>query len=129
MRRQLFAAVLCGVVMVSACGGSHDAAPAGWKQSSMPGCTGFCAEFDRGDTAASITIVTGHGALPSGDGYGTCGTLRGVAAVCRRLADTEQVMWKGTGTLFYEADAKWTTRDELFRFVNDLDLNSAGLQP
>lgn len=127
MRRQFLAAALCGVVAVSACSGSHDAAPAGWQQSSTPHCTGFCAEFDRADTAASITILSEHGAPPSGDGFVGCGTLRGGAAVCRRLADTEQVFWQGAGNLLYEAQAKWTNRAELFRFLTDLDLKSAGL--
>ena len=130
MRVQLVALALTGLVTMSACGSSDVSASAGWKQSSTPDCSGgLCAEFNRADTAASIIIVTGSAPLPSGDGYEACGTLRGAAAMCRKLADTEQVTWQGAGDVLYEASAKGTTREQLMRFVKDLDLESAGLQP
>lgn len=129
MRRQLAAIALSGPLMLSACSGSGASRSTEWKQSKTPDCSGgLCAEFDRTDRVASIIIVTGTGALPSGGGFASCGNVRSVEATCRKIADAEEVLWRGAGDVFYEASAKGVTRVELMRFLADLDLKSAGLQ-
>lgn len=132
MRRLVVAAAVTGIAVLAACDGSEGTSDSvsGWTQSSTPSCSGgLCAEFGRSDTSASIVIVTGQGALPSGDGYGDCGPARGVPAICRQVSHTEQVIWRGAGDVYDEASGKAMTRDEVIRFVSDLDLKSAGLTP
>ena len=132
MRRLFVATAVTAIAMLSACDGSEGTSESmsGWTKSSTPSCSGgLCAEFGRSDTAASIVIVTGQGALPSGEGYRDCGPVRGVPAICRQISDTEQVLWRGVGDLYYEASGKAMTRGEVIRFVSDLDLESAGLTP
>ena len=126
--RRLFVSAASGIALLSACGGS--ASVPGWTQSPTPSCSGGpCAEFGRSDPAASVVVVTGRGELPFTDGYGDCGPVRGVAAVCRTLPDREQVVWRGDGDLYYEASGMAMTSAELIAFVSDLDLESAGLTP
>jgi len=101
-----------------------------WIQSRYPDCSGgLCAVFERAAPEGEITIVTGSGAITPGDGFEACGLVRGQDAYCRRISGSEEVAWPLTADFYYSAQGKGVSQQDLARFIEELDFDTAGLTP
>lgn len=101
-----------------------------WVQSQYPDCSGgLCAVFERVAPAAKITILSGSGAPTPGDGFEPCGLVRGQDAYCRQISGSEEIQWPLTTDFYYSAQGKGIARQDLVRFIEELDFDTSGLTP
>ena len=101
-----------------------------WVQSWYPDCSGgLCAVFERAAPEGKITIVAGSGAITPGDGFEACGLVRGQDDYCRRISGSEEVAWPLTADFYYSAQGKGVSQQDLARFIEELDFDTAGLTP